>query len=223
MLPTGRPLYFAPCACAASSITTRPWLPRDFHDRVHVRRLTVEMHRQNRFGARRDRRLNRARIHGERARDRYRPGRAALRYRRLAATLATNVNGTVMTSSPGPTPAASKAKCRALVPEFKAIHSAGAAIGRRIPVQTPATSEPRMNWPLSRTLAMAASISGLMLRYCAFKSREGTLMFAMNIHKNPVSRRLCSPAFATTGKFVPLRRDVAAGVCTSDNYCRRYT
>jgi hypothetical protein len=36
----------------------------------------------------------------------------------IAATVATKVNGTVMTSSPRPTPAASRDKCSALVPLF---------------------------------------------------------------------------------------------------------
>ena len=36
----------------------------------------------------------------------------------IAATVATNVNGTVITSSPGPMPAASSARCSALVPEL---------------------------------------------------------------------------------------------------------
>ena len=46
----------------------------------------------------------------------------------MVATLATKVKGTVMTSSPGPTPAASSARCKALVPEFMAIHSVVAAV-----------------------------------------------------------------------------------------------
>ena len=43
-------------------------MPRYFQDRVHVCGLPVQMHRQNRLGARRDRSLNRRRIHVERPR-----------------------------------------------------------------------------------------------------------------------------------------------------------
>ena len=39
---------------------------------------------------------------------------------RIAATVATKVNATVMTSSPGPTPQASRASCNADVPELTA-------------------------------------------------------------------------------------------------------
>jgi hypothetical protein len=41
----------------------------------------------------------------------------------MAATVATKVNGTVMTSSPGRTPEASSARCRALVPLLTPIAS----------------------------------------------------------------------------------------------------
>ena len=40
---------------------------------------------------------------------------------RTAATVAMNVKGTVITSSLGPTPAASSARCSALVPELTAM------------------------------------------------------------------------------------------------------
>jgi hypothetical protein len=39
----------------------------------------------------------------------------------MAATVATKVKETVITSSPGPMPAASSARCRALVPELTAM------------------------------------------------------------------------------------------------------
>ena len=41
---------------------------RHFHDGIHVRRLTVEVYGQDRFGAWRNRRFNRGGIHRERAR-----------------------------------------------------------------------------------------------------------------------------------------------------------
>jgi len=53
--------------------------PRNFHDRIHVGRLTVEVHGQYGLGARSDRRLDGSRVHRERAgldidQDRPRPG-----------------------------------------------------------------------------------------------------------------------------------------------------
>ena len=48
----------------------------------------------------------------------------------MAATDATKVYGTVITSSPGPIPAARSAKWRALVPEFKRNALGRGAIGR---------------------------------------------------------------------------------------------
>jgi hypothetical protein len=81
-----------------------------------------------------------------------------------AATVATNVKGTVITSSPGPTPAASSARCRPLVPELTATASPARqklANSR----SNAATSSPRMNCVLSSTRSTASSISALMLRY----------------------------------------------------------
>src|SRR3989304_5226769 len=54
---------------------------------------------------------------------------------RMAAAVATKVNGTVITSAPGPMPAASRARCRALVPAFNATPPRGplhraAAVGK---------------------------------------------------------------------------------------------
>src|SRR5579862_2906192 len=97
----------------------------------------------------------------------------------MAATLATNVKGTVITSSPGPMPAAIRVRWSALVPELSAMHSDAPQYEPKS-CSNAATSGPRTNWQLSSTRAMAASISGLMLWYCAFKSRYGTLTFAMS-------------------------------------------
>ena len=47
----------------------------------------------------------------------------------MAAAVATKVKGTVITSSPGPIPAASRARCRALVPELTAMPKRASAIG----------------------------------------------------------------------------------------------
>src|SRR5579871_939788 len=92
----------------------------------------------------------------------------------IAATEAANVNGTVITSSPGCTPAASNARWRALVPEFT-------PMAHRVPqyraksFSKASTSGPRMKCAFSRTRAMAASISALIPRYWAFRSASGIM------------------------------------------------
>ncbi len=55
--------------------------------------------------------------------------RRRARCSRSPTTVATNVNGTVMTSSPGPTPAASSARCSALVPVLTPMPCVGLAVG----------------------------------------------------------------------------------------------
>ena len=92
----------------------------------------------------------------------------------MAATVATNVNGTVMTSSPGPTPAASSDRCSALVPLLTPIAS---DVRQNVAksCSKAATDGPRMNCALSKTRATAASISSLNARYCAGKSTNGIM------------------------------------------------
>src|SRR5476649_189207 len=92
----------------------------------------------------------------------------------IAATVATNVNGTVITSSPGPTPAASNARWSAAVPELTATpwsapHTAANSCSNA------STSSPSTNWLVSSTRAIAASTSDLMLWYSARKSTNGTI------------------------------------------------
>jgi hypothetical protein len=53
----------------------------------------------------------------------------------IAAAVATKVNGTVITSSPAPMPAASSARCSALVPEFTPIASAVPAVGGELALE----------------------------------------------------------------------------------------
>ncbi len=78
------------------------------------------MNRQDGLGAFGDSRLDTARIYVERFRIDVHEARPKPVYS-IAATVATKVNGVVITSPPAPTPAASSAKCSALVPEFTAI------------------------------------------------------------------------------------------------------
>ena len=68
----------------------------------------------------------------------------------IAATVATNVNGTVMTSSPGPTPAASRDRCSALVPLLTPIASAVWQKAAKL-FSNDDTAGPRMNCASSRT------------------------------------------------------------------------
>jgi hypothetical protein len=78
----------------------------------------------------------------------------------IAATVATAVWETVMTSSPGPMPQPRSARCRASVPlptptpDRTPQYAANSASNAR-------TSSPRMYRPLSSTRAIAPSISGL--------------------------------------------------------------
>ena len=48
--PTRRPLYSAPIACAASSITGSPVPRADRHDRVEIARLPREIDGHERLG-----------------------------------------------------------------------------------------------------------------------------------------------------------------------------
>src|ERR1035441_746444 len=102
--------------------------------------------------------------------------------------VATKVNDTEMTSSPGPTPAASSAKCRALVPEFTPTQCFAPPQYAANACSKAATSLPSTNCEESSTRWMAASISGLMLRYCAFKSRNGTMQRLNSLLVRPVDR-----------------------------------
>ena len=64
--PMRRPLYSAPMACAASSITGNPVPCADRHDRVQIARLPGEIDGHERLGPRRERALDRGRVDVER-------------------------------------------------------------------------------------------------------------------------------------------------------------
>src|SRR5574341_320161 len=93
----------------------------------------------------------------------------------MASAVAIKVNGVVMTSSPLPTPAARRARCKASVPE---------ATPTACPTPwydaTPCSSAlpwgPRMNAVLLMTPRTALSISSLIASYWTFKSTMGTDM-----------------------------------------------
>src|ERR1022692_318307 len=94
----------------------------------------------------------------------------------MVAAEATKVNGDVITSSPGPMPPASRARCRALVPEFTPMASAAPQYPANS-FSNAATSGPRMNCAFSRTPRTAASNSLLIVRYWALRSNSGIMVF----------------------------------------------
>src|SRR5438034_4505183 len=71
----------------------------------------------------------------------------------IAAAVATNVSGTVMTSSPGATPEATSARCSALVPEFTPTAWAAPQYGANS-ASNAFTSSPSTNWLLSTARVM---------------------------------------------------------------------
>ena len=90
---------------------------RNRHNLMHRGRVPVKMHRNDCARSRRDRRLDALRVDvivfgSMSANTGVAPTIA------IASALATNVNGVVMTSSPGPMSRARSAKCRASVPEL---------------------------------------------------------------------------------------------------------
>ena len=70
--------------------------------------------------------------------------------RQMTSTVATNVNGVVMTSSPGPMPSARSASSRASVPELTP-RPYFAPQSAAICFSSSATLSPRPNWHFART------------------------------------------------------------------------
>ena len=114
IVPTGRPWYVTPIACAASSSTGCRRVP-SVEQLVHRARDVLEVHGHDRGRARRD------------LAPRHRPGRASSESSTSANTgtapalttapiVAMNVNAGTMTSSPHPTPSAASAHRNAAVP-----------------------------------------------------------------------------------------------------------
>src|SRR5262245_55829585 len=86
------------------------------------------------------------------------------------------VNGVVITSSPGSTPAASSARCSALVPLLTPVANCAPQYGANS-ASNAATWLPRTYWVLSSNASTALSISSLIERYCARRSTKGTGSF----------------------------------------------
>src|SRR5690348_1849959 len=93
----------------------------------------------------------------------------------MASAVAMKVLGLVMTSSPEPTPAASKARCRALVPEFSATQCL-ASQNSANSFSKEATSAPRQKAVLRQTRSSASRISSRRAAYCGFRSKYGTFI-----------------------------------------------
>ena len=79
----------------------------------------------------------------------------------------------VITSSPGFIPAASSARCNALVPEF----TPTACLAWQYAANSASKASTYTNWHLSNTLDIASSISCLMREYCALRSTKGIIFF----------------------------------------------
>ena len=109
--------------------------------------------------------------------------------RAMLPAVAKNEYVLVMTSSPGPMPSAISTASSASVPDDTAIASP-ASRDTASSRSSASTSAPMMNRWLSQTRAIAARISARMGRYCASRSRSGTLFTAVGPH--PHSLRLDS-------------------------------
>src|SRR3954466_3582047 len=97
--------------------------------------------------------------------------------RETQPAVAKKENVGVITSSPGPMPSAINATRIASVPELRPI-ACGTPRYCATSRSSPSTSGPPMNRWLSQTRAMAARISSRSGRYCAFRSRSGTVVKA---------------------------------------------
>src|SRR5262245_26362808 len=101
----------------------------------------------------------------------------------MAHDVAMNVMGTVITSSPGPTPAASSARCRADVPELTATQCWAPTYSAKA-ASNSATLGPRMNAADSAACSRAGRTSSLSPVNWAFRSMNGT---ATGLAGDPVS------------------------------------
>ena len=97
--------------------------------------------------------------------------------RRIAPTVAMNVCETVMTSSPDPTPSAFRMSSMAVVP-FETPIASGASQNAANSSSKALVSAALMNDWRSSTRPIAASISGPIARYCAFRSTSGMVSIA---------------------------------------------
>src|SRR5665213_1318202 len=91
----------------------------------------------------------------------------------IAPAVAKNVNGTVMTSSPGPIPSASSASSSASEPDAHPMACRTPQYSAAL-ASNALTSSPRMKYCESITRSTAAVISFLIPAYCARRSRSGT-------------------------------------------------
>ena len=145
-------------------------------DRRHVGRVAVEVHRQDRL---RPGVTARAACSGDivHVASSTSTSTGVAPVRRIAPTVAMNVCETVITSSPAPTPSAFRTSSMAVVP-FETPIASGASQNAANSSSNAVVSAASMNDWRSSTRAIAASISGPIARYCAFRSTSGMVSIA---------------------------------------------
>src|SRR4051812_33013922 len=116
----------------------------------------------------------------------------------MAHDVAMNVIGTVMTSSPGPTPAARRARCRADVPELTATQCLAPTYSAKA-ASNSATRGPRMKAADSAAASRAGRTSSFSPANWALRSMNGTSGRAAAV---PVSRGVSANFSITSLEFV---------------------
>ena len=102
----------------------------------------------------------------------------------IISAVATNVNGHVITSSPGFSPIAISAIWSASVPLLHVMQCLAPAY-RASRSSSSATSGPRMNWPWSRTFWMRALIGSRSSRYWVLRSMKSIVARASILGGGP--------------------------------------
>src|SRR3954451_5327095 len=110
--------------------------------------------------------------------------------RAIAPAVAKNVYGVVMTSSPSPMPSAIRQARSASVPEDMPTPCAQVEYCA-IALSHSSTFGPRMKCCDSITSAIAASISALIDKYCAFRSSNGTFMLRFLLDRGDAGVGTC--------------------------------
>ena len=132
---------------------------RDLENRVHVGRLTKKVDGNDRFGPGGDGFFEQSRDPSCRSAASTSTNTGLAPQYVIASAVAMKVFGTVITSSPGPTPEASRASQRASVPLPTPMAVLALAIGREMLLQIRSTNGPPAKAPQSITSPIAASIS----------------------------------------------------------------
>src|SRR5713101_8361255 len=150
----------------------------------------------------------------------------------MASTVAIKVCDEVITSSPGPTPNASRARCNAAVPDATPTAPFAPTAAANACSKSDA-SGPRIKLVLSITRLMAASISDLLAAYWALRSTRGIRIGSLSLTSNSLctfrgqfadvfdnSRRVADDDFAI-GHVANHDRTRADQRMTSNNHARQ--